>query len=129
MKSNDGQDYGISEYWRLNRSGFEAVELANVLRAMRKVAGHLGPNVGRIEYTGMSRGGGAGIILEPSSIMGQYPIPAEKIDHLVGLVTHEALHRTEWSDHVWKLLEPTIRTLGGLANVRLQKIVSVGEDI
>ncbi len=129
MKSNDGQEYGISDYWRLNRSGFESVELANVLRAMRKVAGHLGPNVGRIEYTGMSRGGGTAIIIEPAMLMGQYPIPSEKIDHLVGLVTHEALHRTEWSDHVWKLLEPTIRTLGGLANVRLQKIVSVAEDI
>jgi hypothetical protein len=129
MTSTQPEARGISEYWRLNRSGFEAVELANVLRAMRKVAGHLGENVGRIEYTGMSRGGGAGIILEPSMFMGQYPIPPEKIDYLVGLVTHEALHRTEWSGHVWKLLEPTIRTLGGLANVRLQKIVSVGEDI
>lgn len=129
MESNRAQQPGISEYWRLNRSGFEAVELANVLRAMRKVAGHLGSNVGRIEYTGMSRGGGTAIILEPAMVMGQYPVPSEKVDTLVGLVTHEALHRTEWSDRVWKLLEPTFNTLGGLSNVRFQKIVSVGEDI
>ncbi len=129
MTPNHDQTDGISEYWRLNRSGFEAIELANVLRAMRKVAGHLGPNVGRIEYTGMSRGGGAAIILEPSVLMGQYPVPPDKVDSVIGLVTHEALHRTEWSDHVWKLLEPTIRTLGGMSNVRLQKIVSVAEDI
>jgi hypothetical protein len=96
---------------------------------MRKVAGHLGPNVGRIEYTGMSRGGGAAIILEPGLVTGQYPVPSTKVDYLVGLVTHVALHRTEWSDHVWKLLEPTISGLGGMSNVRFQKIVSTGEDI
>jgi hypothetical protein len=129
MQASDSQPSSISEYWRVNRSGSEAVELANVLRAMRKVAGHLGPNVGRIEYTGMSRGGGAAILLEPTPLLGRYPVPPEKIDYLVGLVTHEALHRTEWSDHVWKLLEPTLRTLSGLSNVRLQKIVSTGEDI
>lgn len=129
MKSNRTQESGISEYWRLNRSGFEAVEMANVLRAMRKVAGHLGSNVGGVEYAGMSRGGGTAIILEPGMVVGQYPIPSEKVDTLVGLVTHEALHRTEWSDRVWKLLEPTFNTLGGLSNVRFQKIVSVGEDI
>jgi hypothetical protein len=129
MMPQDAEKAGISSYWRLNRSGFEAVELANVLRAMRKVAGLLGPNAGRIEYTGMSRGKGAAIILEPSLVVGEYPIPPERVDYLVGLVTHEALHRIEWSDHVWKLLEPTIRTLRGSSNVRLQKIVSAGEHI
>ena len=39
----------------------------------------------------MSRGGGTAIIIEPAMLMGQYPIPSEKIDHLVGMVTHEAL--------------------------------------
>ncbi len=129
MESNEVPKDGVSEYWRLNRSGFEAIELANVLRALRKVAGHLGPNVGRIEYTGMSRGGGTAIVLEPSGLMGRYPVPPDKVDSLIGLVTHEALHRTEWSDHVWRLLEPTIRTLGGMSNVRLQKIVSAAEDV
>jgi hypothetical protein len=129
MQPSDARPSGVSEYWRLNRSGLEAVELANILRAMRKVAGHLGPNVGRIEYAGMSRGGGTAILLEPTPLLGRYPVPPEKIDCLVGLVAHEALHRTEWSDHVWKLLEPTLRTLSGLSNVRLQKIVSTGEDI
>jgi hypothetical protein len=91
MESTYDQTDGISEYWRLNRSGFEAVELANVPRAMRKVAGHLGANVGRIEYTGMSRGRGAGIILEPSVLMGRYPVPPEKVDQLVGLVIGETV--------------------------------------
>ncbi|MCP4753497.1 MAG: VWA domain-containing protein [Proteobacteria bacterium] len=120
---------GISEFWRKNVSTSEALELANVLRALRKVAGHLGSNTGLIEYAGMSQGGKVSILIEPAIIMGRYPIPSEKVDYLVGLVTHEALHRTEWSDHVWKLLEPEFEKMGGLARVGFQKMVFTGEDI
>ncbi|MEW6439311.1 MAG: vWA domain-containing protein [bacterium] len=121
---------GISDYWRKNTSACEPVELANLLRGIRKVAGHLGPNVARIEYAGMSRGAAeAAIVLDPDLVMGRYPVPPEKVDYLVGLVVHEALHGIEWSDRVWKLLEPAFRELGGLSLVRLQKIVKTGEDI
>jgi len=37
------------EAWEMEKSG----DPANLLRAMRKVAGHLGRNVGLIEYIGM----------------------------------------------------------------------------
>jgi len=120
---------GISEFWRKNTSASEATELANFLRALRKVAGHLGPNIGVIEYAGMSHRGGAGIVLEPEMVMGQYPIPFPKVDYLVGLVTHEAIHKIEWSDHVWKLLEPVFKNMPGLSVVVFQKIIHTGEDI
>ncbi len=120
---------GISEYWRKNTSTSEAAELANLLRALRKVAGHLGPNVGLIEYTGMSHGDGVNIRIDPDMIMGQYPVPPEKVDYLVGLVTHEALHRIEWSDRVWRVLEPVFKKMGGLTRVSFQKVIYVGEDI
>ncbi len=120
---------GISECWRRNTSIFEAVELANLLHGMRKVAGHMGQNVGRIEYAGMSREAEAAIIIEPGLVMGRYPVPPAKVDRLVGVVVHEALHGIEWSDRVWKLLEPAFRTIGGLSLVRFQKIIHVGEDI
>lgn len=120
---------GISEFWRKNTSSNEAVELANVLRALRKVVGYLGQNVGVIEYAGMSQRQGAGIILDPELVMGEYPVPFLQMDYLVGLVTHEALHRIEWSDHVWKVLEPVFTTMGAMSLVRFQKIVHFGEDI
>lgn len=126
-----GQEAGsLSATWRKNTSICEPVELANLLRALRKVAGHLGPNVGSIEYAGMSQSGETpSIILEPVMVMGRYPVPAEKVDALVGLVTHEAFHRIEWSDHVWRLLEPAFSSMGGLSRVCFQKVVHTGEDI
>jgi len=120
---------GISEYWRKNTSTAEAVELANLLRALRKVAGHLGKNTGRIDYAGMSSSNDSSILLEPEMVMGEYPVPFTKVDYLVGVVTHEALHRIEWSDRVWKLLEPTFREMSNLARVMFQKIIHTGEDI
>jgi len=119
---------GISSYWRKNTSSAEATELANVLRALRKVAGHLGDNVGRIEYVGMSHGDAASIVLEPTPIMGEYPVPSTKVDFLVGLVTHEALHKIQWSDRVWKLLEPAFAQTEPLPLILFQKIVFFGED-
>ncbi len=120
---------GISEFWRKNTSANEATELANVLRALRKVAGHLGQNVGGIEYAGMSRSGGSGITLDPEWVMGEYPVPYAKMDQLVGLITHEALHRIEWSEHVWTLLEPVFKPMKALPLIVFQKIVRFGETI
>lgn len=124
------EERGISEYWRVNTSSSEAVELANLLRALRKVAGYLGPNAGTIEYTGMSRGGGgSAIVINPASVMGRYPVLPGKVDLLVGITVHEALHRIVWSDHVWKLLESFAEDLAKLEMLRLQRIVHTGEDI
>jgi hypothetical protein len=120
---------GISEFWRKNVSANEAVELANLLRALRKVAGHLGPNIGVIEYAGMSNKAVPGILLDPEMVMGEYPVPFQKVDHLVGLVTHEATHKMEWSDLVWKLLEPICKKMSGLSLVGFQKMIYTGEDI
>ena len=119
----------ISPGWRKNTSAIEAVELANLLRALRKVAGHLGPNVGRIEYAGMSRGPEHAIVIEPRWILGRYPVPADRVDYLVGWVAHEALHRIEWSERVWRLLDPAFQEMAGLERVAFQKLVHAGEDI
>jgi len=123
------EERGFSEYWRVNTSSSEAVELANLLRALRKVAGYLGPNAGNIEYTGMSRGGGSAIVIDPARVMGRYPVPPAKVDLLIGITVHEALHRIVWSDHVWKLLEPFSEAMTKLEMLRLQRIVHTGEDI
>jgi len=122
-------EFPLSEFWRKNTSYSEPLELANLLRALRKVAGHLGPNAGTVEYAGMSQGVSGAIVLDPTLAMGAYPVPSGTVDRLVGLVTHEALHRIEWSDHVWKVLEPSFQRMDGRSLVRFQKIVHTGEDI
>jgi len=123
------EDEGISAFWRKNISTLESTELANVLRALRKVAGHLGKNVGLIEWLGMSCDGGADIVLDPAIAQGRYPVPYGKFDYLVGLVTHEALHRIEWSDLVWKKSEPDSEGMKIIHKIMFQKIIHAGEDI
>ena len=124
-----GKTMFFSSFWRKNTSGMEAAELANLLRALRKVAGHMGPNVGRIEYLGMSHGDSASIVIDPALVMGQYPVPPHTVDHVVGLVVHEAFHKIEWSEKVWKLLARDFKSLSGLSRIAFQNIVHIGEDI
>lgn len=118
----------LSEFWRVNTSQLEATELANLLRALRKVAGALGPNTGDVVYAGMTASPGD-IILDPEYVMGRYPVSPQKVDYLVGLVAHEALHRREWSELVWRRAREAASALDAREKVILSKIVHVGEDI
>ncbi len=119
----------LSDFWRKNVAYQEAAELACVLKALRKVAGNIGENVGLVEYAGMSDQSSGNIILDPGTIMGTYPVPPEKIDALVGLVTHEALHRKHWSEYVWKLLERDFSKMSPRSVIGFQKMIHRGEDI
>lgn len=119
----------LSDYWRKTASNREGLELANLLKSLRRIVGHLGTNAGTVEYAGMSYGKGSQILIDQGSIMGQYPVPAQKVDILVGLVIHEALHNREWSGHVWKTLEPEFGIMSTKALIGFQKVVSAGEDI
>jgi hypothetical protein len=119
----------LSSFWRKNTSTQEAIELANLLKSLRKVVGHLGPNTGSVEYAGLSGNDHSAIIIDPAAAMGSYPVGAKKVDLLVGEVVHEALLRTEWSDRVWKILEPSFADMGPIALVKFQMIVKTAEDI
>ena len=128
--TDDGVGEGnLSEFWRKNTSNIEATELANLLRALRKVSGTLGRNVGDIVYAGMSKSPGDSIILDPEYVIGEYPVSPGKVDYLVGLVVHQALHKTEWSDLVWTGVEKEKPDMKVRDKVILSKIVRVGEDI
>jgi Mg-chelatase subunit ChlD len=123
---------GYSDFWRRNKSIIEAAELANVIRALRKVAGQIGSNVGGVEWAGMSRLDlqKRGIItVDPSFIIGDYPVPPGKMDILVGIVVHEALFRKEWSDLVWAEIERAKKDLKFLDKDLLHKMVAEAEYI
>lgn len=126
---NPLSETGISSFWRKNTSTREPVELANLLRAMQKVAGHLGPNAGRIEYEGMSSAPGGAIRIDPEWVMGRYPVPARQVDRVVGHVVRQALHHIEWSTLVWKTLEPEMESMAPMEKVKFQRVVSAGESI
>jgi hypothetical protein len=120
---------GISDYWRRNKSSMEASELANILRALNKVAGYIGRNVGQIEWAGMSHNTNGHIVLDPSSIIGKYPAPARKFDYLVGVIVHESLHQTEWSDYLWKKVHENLPEMKMSEKIIFHKIIYRGEDI
>jgi hypothetical protein len=78
-----------SKFWRVNRSGHEATELALGLRAVRKVADHIGRNVKPVFWKGMAENESRFILLDPELIKGTYPIPPQTYDLLVGQVVLE----------------------------------------
>ncbi len=122
---------GYSDFWRSNKSTLEPVELANVLRALRKVAGHIGSGVGSVEWEGMKENNShTGTIKLPSAFaLGNYPILPGKMDMLVGIVVHEAMHQQEWSDYVWLKLNEATKRVDSKDKDVLWRLYNAGEDI
>jgi hypothetical protein len=118
---------GLSAYWRRNTSTVEAVELANLLGALRKITGHLGDNIGTVAYAGLSGVKDSTILLDPEMVMGHYPVPAAQFDQVAGIVIHEALHQVAWSEHMWRCLKQDDLRLADLP--RLHRLVETAEDI
>ncbi|QTA92869.1 Uncharacterized protein dnm_089620 [Desulfonema magnum] len=97
-----GQD-GYSEFWRRNKSPVEKLELARLLLSLRKVASYVGRNVGTIVWSGMDFK--HGIALDPSSVMGKYPVPPSKTDRIIGLTIRKAYEKVEWSERFKELAQ------------------------
>jgi hypothetical protein len=93
---------GHSEYWRRDKSPVELLELAKLLRGIRKVVSQVGRNSGSVVWEGMT-GQADSIHLDPTPIMGRYPIPASRADIAIGIAVRGAYLKTEWTDHVVKL--------------------------
>lgn len=90
-----GED-GYSEYWRRDKSPVELLELAKLLLAIRKIVSYVGRNTGTVVWAGMENP--KGISLDPTPIMGNYPVPAAKTDIAVGMAVEAAYQKTEWSE-------------------------------
>lgn len=92
---------GYSEYWRRDKSPVEILELAKVLSCIRKISSYVGRNTGDIVWSGMECQNG--ISLDPSIIMGSYPISASRTDTMVGIAIRKAYLKTEWSERFKKI--------------------------
>lgn len=117
-----------SNFWRINRSAIEYVELANVLVALRKIVGCLGLEV-RVDWIGqMPLATKEHKIEIPIQLaMGEYPVPFYKVDFLSGIVIHDALHLKEKSEQVAVLLI-SLNT-GQRDRLLLRRFFDVAEDI
>ena len=104
---------GDSDYWRILKSGYEASELAGVLRALTLFVGHIGINVGRVVWAGQIVSGldEESIVLPASFVLDVYPVPPGKMDVLMGVTAHEARRQTEWSHNAWRELLKTNKEL------------------
>ncbi len=89
---------GYSDFWRRDKSPIEPVELAKLLVAIRKIATFIGRNVGEIVWSGMVLENA--LALDPTPIMGRYPVPAAKTDLMVGIMVEEAYKTIEWSERL-----------------------------
>jgi len=118
---------GLSSYWRRNTSTVESVELANLLGALRKITGYLGDNIGTVAYIGLGGVKDSTIVIDPETVMGQYPVPAQKVDNVAGIVIHEALHQVAWTEHMWRCLKQDDLRQADLP--RLHRLVETAEDI
>ena len=89
---------GHSAFWRRDTSYNQSIELAKLLVGIRKIAAFIGKNLGTIVWSGMDYK--TGISLDPSMVLGTYPVPASKTDVMVGVTIREALQRTHWSERL-----------------------------
>ena len=89
-----------SRYWRKNRSKHKATELALGLRALRKVAGHIGNNVKPVYWKGMIDDDNSAITLDTREFPEHYPIRHKNFDLLTSQVAYMGLASVEWTDWV-----------------------------
>jgi hypothetical protein len=116
-----------SDYWRVNKSFISHEELTNALRSLRKVVGHLGIDRETV-WTGIPVPREEERIELPLFVaQGAYPIPSEKMDVLVGLAVHEALHVRQDRQHAWGYLAQMFPRMEDKSDLR--KIADAGEDI
>lgn len=89
---------GYSEFWRRDKSPIEPIELVKLLVAIRKIASFIGRNVGEIVWSGMELENA--LALDPTPIMGSYPVSAANTDLMVGIMVQEAYKKVEWSERL-----------------------------
>lgn len=118
-----------SKYWRKNRSSHEAVELALSLKALRKVAAHMGKRVKPVYWKGMADTDTAAIILDAPMVQKNYPIPFKAFDILVARVAIEGLFSIEGADGI---KDTVIRSVPGLSEKEqpyLKSLIEAAECI
>jgi hypothetical protein len=94
---------GHSSFWRRDTSASQTLELAKLLVGLRKVAAHIGRNLGTIVWSGMEYQ--YGIALDPALVIGTYPVPASKTDIMVGITARQAFEKTQWSDRLKEIAQ------------------------
>ncbi|MFQ5485020.1 MAG: hypothetical protein ACE5DO_06775, partial [Desulfobacterales bacterium] len=118
-----------SKYWRKNRSGHAATELALSLRALRKVAAHLGKRVEPVFWKGMAAADKTAMFLDTEKIQGRYPIPFREFDILVARVALAGLASSEFTDGVRDTVISSVSNLSEHEKLYLEALLEAAEYI
>lgn len=124
-----------SENWRINKSGIMAVEGAQALRALQKVAGAVGlPSHFQVRFATQGRNSGIDfdkneVVIGAGRLFTEAPIPADLFDVLVGLTLHEVGHLTIQTDRVWSGTPIYSMTMADTEKAIFQKFINIGEDV
>ena len=126
-----------SSNWRINRSSIMAVEGAQALKALQKVAGAAGlPDRFKVKFATKGRTTGIDfdhkeVVIGAGRLFHEAPISPDLFDVLVGLTLHEVGHERIRTDKMWNLA----KTVSGKAmwspteQDLFQKFCNIGEDI
>lgn len=124
-----------SDNWRINKSGVMAIEGAQVLKALQKVAGAAGlPKGFKVRFATKAHSSGIDfdakeMVIGAGRLFNEAPIPADLFDVLVGLTLHETGHQGIGTDDVWTFLNARYGTMTQHEIDIFQKFVNIGEDI
>lgn len=117
-----------SDYWRVNKSYIDHKELTNALRGLRKVVGQIGVDVETV-WSGVPTRFEDKIELPYQIARGEYPIPPDRMDFLVGLAIHEAMHIKDDTRHALGYLYQMFPKADMQENAHLKRLAECGEDI
>lgn len=124
-----------SDNWRINKSGLMAVEGAQILKALQKVAGASGlPSNFKVKFATKAHGSGVNfetreVTIGAGRLFNEAPIPADLFDVLVGLTLHEVGHQQINTDKVGEVLERATQSWDQHEASIFQHFCNIGEDI
>ncbi len=124
-----------SDNWRINKSSIMAVEGAQVLKALQKVAGAAGlPKDFKVKFATESRSSGIDfdskeLVIGAGKLFKEAPVPAELFDVLVGLTLHEVGHEQIDTAKIADLYKRESASMIKLEADVFQKFINIGEDI
>ena len=124
-----------SDNWRINKSGVMAIEGAQILRSLQKVAGAAGlPKEYKVTFatkaqTSQISFDNKSIVIGAGRLFTDAPMPADKFDVLVGLTLHEVGHQQIRTDMVEREVVSHVMGWETKRQLLFHKFVNIGEDI
>lgn len=124
-----------SDNWRINKSSLMAVEGAQILRALQKVAGAAGlPSPYKVRFATSSIHSGINftdheVVIGAGRLFQEAPMPSDKMDVMVGLTLHEVGHYTIGTKQVSDAIGNNTRYTPPIEADLFQSFVNIGEDV